>query len=234
MRLPVEAGRLPGDQAADEVEHGKVVLALLLPADQDAAEAVEPGVGALDDPAAGAEAGLVFERLRLLAAGVDVGGEAELGYELVDLGIVVALVRQRFCGASGVGPGGAIGIDSIVARASLKSLRLAPSSSSPSGTPAPSQSRLSYSHMVGRAEHRANQATASATTEGPPGSKLGRMPSVDPERLPQRKMGMQTRPLLPRTHRDGSAVLENAQAMRARVPRASLGSSAAATSERGR
>ena len=50
---------------------------------------------AFDDPAAGAEAGLALERLRLLAAGADVGGEAELGAELVDLGIVVALVQAE-------------------------------------------------------------------------------------------------------------------------------------------
>jgi len=33
-------------------------------------------VGALDDPAAGAEAGLAFERLRLFAAAADVGVNA--------------------------------------------------------------------------------------------------------------------------------------------------------------
>jgi hypothetical protein len=52
-------------------------------------------VRAFDDPAAGAEAGLALERLRLLAAAADVGGEAELGAELVDLGIVVALVQAE-------------------------------------------------------------------------------------------------------------------------------------------
>jgi hypothetical protein len=52
-------------------------------------------VGALDDPAAGAEAGLAFERLRLLAAGADVGGEAELARELVHLGVVIAAVEAE-------------------------------------------------------------------------------------------------------------------------------------------
>ena len=77
------------------MEHGEVGVGAFLPAGEDAAEAVEPGVGALDDPAAGAEAGLALELLRLLAAGADVGGEAELGGELVDLGIVVALVQAE-------------------------------------------------------------------------------------------------------------------------------------------
>ena len=59
---PIPVGRgvreTPGDQAAGELEQGAVVLGLLRPADEQAAEAVEPGVGALDDPAACAEAGL--------------------------------------------------------------------------------------------------------------------------------------------------------------------------------
>ena len=56
---------------------------------------MQPGVGALDDPAAGTEAGLVFERQRLLAARADVAGEAELGGELVHLREVVALVQAE-------------------------------------------------------------------------------------------------------------------------------------------
>jgi hypothetical protein len=55
-----------------------VVFGFFRPADREAAEAVEPGVGALDDPAAGAEAGLAFEFLPLLAAGADVRGESIL------------------------------------------------------------------------------------------------------------------------------------------------------------
>lgn len=50
-------------------------------------------MGALDDPAAGAEAGFPHELLLLLTAGADVRGEAELGGELVHLGVVVALVQ---------------------------------------------------------------------------------------------------------------------------------------------
>ncbi len=56
---------------------------------------MQPGVGALDDPAAGTEAGLTLERLRLLAAGADVGGKAKLARELMHLGVVVAAVEAE-------------------------------------------------------------------------------------------------------------------------------------------
>jgi hypothetical protein len=72
-----------------------VIVGFLRPADEEAAEAVEPGVGALDDPAAGAEAGLALERLRFLAAGADVRGEAELVDERAHLVVVVALVQAE-------------------------------------------------------------------------------------------------------------------------------------------
>jgi hypothetical protein len=77
------------------VEHRDVGVDAFLPADEDAAEAVEPGLGALDDPAARAVAGFALERLRLLPARADVRREAELGGELVHLGKVVALVEAE-------------------------------------------------------------------------------------------------------------------------------------------
>ena len=77
------------------MEHGEVGVGAFLPAGEDAAEAVEPGVGALDDPAAGAEAGLAFDRLCFLAAAADVGGERELLGELVDLLVVVGGVEAE-------------------------------------------------------------------------------------------------------------------------------------------
>ena len=77
------------------MEHGEVGVGAFLPADEDAAEAVEPGVGALDDPAAGAEAGLAGECFLLLAAGADVGGERELLAELAYLAVVVGSVETE-------------------------------------------------------------------------------------------------------------------------------------------
>ena len=77
------------------MEHGEVGVGAFLPAGEDAAEAVEPGVGALDYPATGAEASLAFDRLRLVAAAADVGREAELVDEVAYLVIVVAAVEAQ-------------------------------------------------------------------------------------------------------------------------------------------
>jgi hypothetical protein len=77
------------------VEHGEVGVGAFLPASEDAAEAVEPGVGALDDPAPCPVAGLAFERLRFLAAAADVGGKAELFEQLTYLVVVVAAVEAE-------------------------------------------------------------------------------------------------------------------------------------------
>jgi hypothetical protein len=77
------------------VEHRKVGVGAFLPASEDAAEAIEPGVGALDDPAACAEAGLAFDRLRLVGAAADVGSEGELLGELADLLVVVGGVEAE-------------------------------------------------------------------------------------------------------------------------------------------
>ena len=77
------------------MEHCEVGVGAFLPAGEDAAEAVEPGVGAFDDPASCTEAGLAFDCLRLFAAAADMGCEAELVGELVDLGIVVAAVEAE-------------------------------------------------------------------------------------------------------------------------------------------
>jgi hypothetical protein len=87
------------------VEHGEVGVGAFLPAGEDAAEAVEPGVGPLDDPAAGAEASLAFDRMRLFAAASDVAGEAELGGELEYLGVVVAAVEAETLRRVGCGIG---------------------------------------------------------------------------------------------------------------------------------
>ena len=77
------------------MEHGEVGVGAFLPADEDAAEAIEPGVGALDDPAASAETGLALDRPGLFAAAADVGGERELRGELTDLVVVVGGVEAQ-------------------------------------------------------------------------------------------------------------------------------------------
>ena len=118
------------------MEHGEVGVGAFLPADEDATEAVEPGVRSLDDPAAGAEACFPLDRLCFFAAAADVGGERELLGQVAYLVEVVAAIG--LCAWSGVGFGRSIGIDSIVSRASLKSFRFAPAGAIPSGTPLPS------------------------------------------------------------------------------------------------
>jgi len=77
------------------VEHCEVGVGAFLPTGEDAAEAIQPGVGALDDPATSAEAGLAFDRVRFFAAAADVGGEAERGCELAYLVVVVAAVEAE-------------------------------------------------------------------------------------------------------------------------------------------
>src|SRR3954452_25224768 len=79
--------------AAGELEEGEVVVVLLGPADEDAAVAVEPGVGGLDDPSSGAPARVADLLGELLAARADVRLEALLDRELADLVIVVAAVE---------------------------------------------------------------------------------------------------------------------------------------------
>ena len=77
------------------MEHGEVGVGAFLPAGEDAAKAVQPGVGALDNPAAGAEAGLSLDRLCFFAAAADVRGERELLGERTDLRVVVAAVEAE-------------------------------------------------------------------------------------------------------------------------------------------
>ena len=77
------------------MEHCEVGVGSFLPAGEDAAEAVEPGVGAFDDPAASAEAGFAFDRLCFFTAAADVGGERELGGEVADLVVVVCGIEAQ-------------------------------------------------------------------------------------------------------------------------------------------
>lgn len=77
------------------MEHREVGVGAFLPAGKDPAETVEPGVGAFHDPAAGAEAGLAFDRLCFFATAADVGGKRELLGELADLFVVVGSVEAQ-------------------------------------------------------------------------------------------------------------------------------------------
>src|SRR5438067_1928675 len=69
---------LPIEEMTQEMELPQVVRRLLLPADEDAPEAVHPAVTALHDPAACLVPGLPLDRLGLFPAGADMTGVAEL------------------------------------------------------------------------------------------------------------------------------------------------------------
>src|SRR3954470_3221287 len=84
----------PGDDGAGEVEEREVIGRLLGPTDQDAAEAVEPGVCSLDHPAACFGSGMTLG-LGLLAAGAQMQGEAERRGQGTRLVIVEALVEAE-------------------------------------------------------------------------------------------------------------------------------------------
>ncbi len=71
------------------MEHREVGVGSFFPADEDPAETVQPGVGAFDDPAAGAEAGLAFDRLCFFAAAADMGQYLQSGWK--DYGSVSAI-----------------------------------------------------------------------------------------------------------------------------------------------
>ncbi len=72
-----------------------MVFGFLRPADEQSAESVQPGVGALDHPAAGAEVGVVLDCFLLFAARTDVRVEVEFVGERVNLGVVVTLVQAE-------------------------------------------------------------------------------------------------------------------------------------------
>src|SRR5215210_7173807 len=94
----------PSDGGEREVEHGEVVGGLFVPADQDGAEAVQPGVRALHHPAPGfgSRAALGAD---LLAAGAQVQGEAELLGQGARLVVVEALVEAEVLRAATRRPG---------------------------------------------------------------------------------------------------------------------------------
>src|ERR687885_2020326 len=84
----------PSDDGAGEVEQGEIVGGRLGPADQDGAEAVEPGMCALHHPPPRLGTGMPLGP-GLLTTGAQMQGEAELRGEGARLGIVEALVEAE-------------------------------------------------------------------------------------------------------------------------------------------
>lgn len=90
---------LEGDEPAGEVNEGKVVRANSFPANEQAAEAVVPGVGALHHPAAGLA--LDAAEQRLLSPAPDVGRDPASSDGRLRVLVVVPLVEAEVLGAAG-------------------------------------------------------------------------------------------------------------------------------------
>src|SRR3954471_21860561 len=107
----------PGNDGEGEVEQGEVVGRLFGPADQDGAEAVEPGVGALHHPAprlgTGVRLGPGF-----LAPAAQVKREAEFRGQGTRLLVVEALIETEVLRLPAVGFGRLTGMASSVWRIS--------------------------------------------------------------------------------------------------------------------
>ena len=86
------------DQGSGQVEEGEIGIRLLLPPNEQATEAVEPGVGHLHDPTAWRMAGRVGRRgqwLRLARLRGDMRNEVMVVGGLPTGGIVVASVQSQ-------------------------------------------------------------------------------------------------------------------------------------------
>ena len=77
------------------MQQSQVVFGFLAPADEQAAKAMDPAVGAFDDPAAGFDPGVAFELLGLHTPGAQMQGELKLPGQVPHLRLVVALVQAE-------------------------------------------------------------------------------------------------------------------------------------------
>lgn len=84
-----------------EMQHGEAVLPLLLPADEDAPEAVEPAVAALYHPAPGLLTRIALETQGLFA----LRSYVEQSRQFARLVVVVALTSVQALGFPGLGSG---------------------------------------------------------------------------------------------------------------------------------
>ena len=80
------------------MKEGDVVVGRLIPADQDAPEAVQPAVRAFHHPTPGFEPSFSFDGLGLLAPAADVSGEAKLVQRASHLVKVVAFIQAHTLG----------------------------------------------------------------------------------------------------------------------------------------
>ncbi len=90
-----KAGGAPSDNAAGQVQQGKIGIGALLPTGQNPTKPMEPTVGPFDHPTPGLEAGLPFDRLGFLAPRPDMGRIVGLLCPLPNLLIVVAFIQAE-------------------------------------------------------------------------------------------------------------------------------------------
>src|SRR6266849_4425880 len=77
------------------MEKRQVILRLLVPADQQAAKAIHPGMRPFDHPPARPESRFRFERLGFLPARPNVGGKAEFLEGVAHLGVIIPFVQTH-------------------------------------------------------------------------------------------------------------------------------------------
>src|SRR6267143_3431390 len=77
------------------MKESHIVLALLLPTDQDPSEAIHPAVGTLDDPATRFEPGVALETLGFFSTPANVRRVPELLREIPDLVVIVSPVQAE-------------------------------------------------------------------------------------------------------------------------------------------
>src|SRR5437588_6902034 len=77
------------------MEHGDIVLRLLVPTNEDTAEAIHPTVRPLDYPAAGLVARAALDRLRLVRALGNVRRKAEFRHDLLRFCVVVPVIQAQ-------------------------------------------------------------------------------------------------------------------------------------------
>jgi hypothetical protein len=86
---------LPGNDATRELAHSFIVLGLLLPANEQSSEAIDPGMPALDHPAPGLIVWMAGRRLALFTAASDMGRQVVVVGDLPGAVIVRWMPRQR-------------------------------------------------------------------------------------------------------------------------------------------
>ena len=93
--LSEKFGCAKGNPGAGEMKHSQVVFDFLLPTDKQAAETIEPGMGALYHPTPRPVGGYSFFLSDFLPASADMGGVSPFRQNIPDLIIVISLIKAH-------------------------------------------------------------------------------------------------------------------------------------------